>query len=77
MKKLIHILVFVFASLQGSACTPSDDTVKEGIPNDTITHKKDMKLKLTIGDKTATAVLYDNSYQQGFRGLTAAYRKNG
>lgn len=47
MKKLIHILVFVFASLQGFACTPSDDTVKEGIPNDTITHKKDMKLKLT------------------------------
>ncbi|MGG7466696.1 MULTISPECIES: cyclophilin-like fold protein [Bacteroidota] len=67
MKKLMYTLMLIATCLQSYACTPSGNTpVKEETQNDTIQKAKDMKLKITIGGKTATAVLYDNPTTRDF-----------
>ncbi len=68
MKTLIYISLLISVSLQCYACSSPDDIVKEEIqnPTDTTSNTKEMKLKLTIGDKTATAVLYDNPTSRDF-----------
>lgn len=72
MKKLGHIFTFVMMGLQSYACSPSAGRIidePDSAANDTITNAKDMKLKITIGDKIATAVLYDNPTSRDFAGL--------
>jgi hypothetical protein len=60
--------MLVAVCLQGYACSRTE-TVNEDPRNDTTTNPKEMKLKITIGDKTATAVLYDNPTSRDFASL--------
>ncbi len=69
MKRFIYILALVSFCLQAYACSsPGKDIVKEETPapSNNAPNTKDMKLKITIGDKTATAVLYDNPTGRDF-----------
>lgn len=67
MKKLMYILILVATCLQSYACTSSGITpVKKKPLSDTIQSEKCMKLKITIGNKTATAVVYDNPTTRDF-----------
>ncbi|WP_205273852.1 cyclophilin-like fold protein [Myroides odoratimimus] len=74
MKKLIYLVMLFSFSLQTYGCTPknSSNTVKAENTSetenltDTTQNKKDMKVKISIGDKTATAVLYDNATGRDF-----------
>ncbi len=69
MKKLIYMGLLIFLCLPMYACTQSDyDTSEEKAetPSDITLNKKEMKLKITVGDKTATAVLYDNPTSRDF-----------
>ncbi|MBB2148626.1 cyclophilin-like fold protein [Pedobacter gandavensis] len=67
MKKLMYILMLVTTCLQSYACISSGNTlVKDESQNDTIQNIKNMRLKITIGNKTATTVLYDNPTTRDF-----------
>ena len=66
MERMIYMLLFLFTSLQSSACMPSENRVKNEIQRDTLANKKAMKLKITSGDKVVTAILYDNPTTRGF-----------
>lgn len=60
------MLLFLFTSLQSSACTPSENRVKNEIQRDTLANKNVMKLKITRGDKVVTAILYENPTTKDF-----------
>ncbi|MEA4948055.1 MAG: cyclophilin-like fold protein [Petrimonas sp.] len=66
MAKFISILIFVSVCLQGYACTSTGNAVNEETPNDNPKSINNMKLKITIGDKSATAILYDNPTTRDF-----------
>lgn len=69
MKKLIYTVMLISLTVQTYACSPSDHDITKReteTPSDTTPNPKDMKLKITIGDKTATAVLYDNPTSRDF-----------
>jgi len=68
MERMIYMLLFLFTSLQSSACTPSENRVKNEIQRDTLANKKAMKLKITSGDKVVMAILYENPTTRGFIG---------
>lgn len=69
MKKLAYFLRLVCICLQGYSCTASGDIARDESKDNAITNAEGMKLKITIGDKTATAVLYDNPTSRDFAAM--------
>jgi len=72
MKKLLHLLTIILAVSQVQACKGDNDM---NIPRDKnnalstgrqVSTTDTMKLKITIGDKKATAILYDNPATKDF-----------
>ncbi|SRR5690606_24290351 len=64
MRKLFYVFVFAFFTLCCSQLSACDKERKMNISiQDT------MKLKITIGDKTAEAILYDNPTSRDFASL--------
>jgi len=66
MKKLIHLMMLITIGLQAYACSSPGDLPENEPGNDTTINAKTMKLKITVGDKTATGVLYDNPTGRDF-----------
>jgi len=68
MKKLLYIIIFIIGCTQLHACNMNKEVNMPIEENNTL--KQDMmKLKITIGDKTATAVLYNNPTGRDFATL--------
>ncbi len=68
MKKILYTIILILGCTQLYACNANkeENTPKE----ENNTSKQDtMKLKITIGDKTAMAVLYDNPTSRDFATL--------
>lgn len=61
--KIMTAVLVSFICIQLFACSKESEVEP---PNHTIESVKDMKLKITVGSKTASAVLYDNPTTRDF-----------
>ena len=61
--KIITTVLLSFICIQLFACSRGNEVEPQ---NDSIENVKDMKLKITVGSKTAMAVLYDNPTTRDF-----------
>jgi hypothetical protein len=68
MKKLFYILVVLLSCTQLYACNPDKEPNPANDEN-VISKTDTMKLKITIGEKTAAAVLYDNPTSKDFAAM--------
>ena len=66
--KLFYGLIFVSITVQAYACKPNDG-LEPAVETNLNVKTDTMKLKLTIGEKTATAILYDNPTSKDFASL--------
>lgn len=66
--KLLYGLLLVFIAVQVYACKPNDG-LEPANETDLIVKTDTMKLKLTIGEKAATAILYDNPTSKDFASM--------
>jgi hypothetical protein len=66
--KLFYSSIIVFSCIQSSDCDTSKNYKNEN-EEKSISKTATMKLKITIGEKTATAILYDNPTSRDFASL--------
>lgn len=64
MQRLFYTIIILLGCTQLYACNKDKDITTPGEEN--IIKQDTMKLKITIGNKTATAVLYDNATGRDF-----------
>lgn len=63
MKKILYTIILILGCTQLYACNADKET---NTPKEETPKQDTMKLKITIGNKTATAVLYDNATSRDF-----------
>lgn len=68
MKKLLYTIILILGCTQLYACN-SDKEENTPIEENNISKQDTMKLQIAIGNKTATAVLYDNPTSRDFATL--------